>query len=272
MISSAGQVDEGLDQLGDRPVQARFTRDPVPDERVRLATLKIPGGVEPSGVEHDPELVLEQRRQVLRPAHGHRRRADRIFEDQVPADDPGHQLAERGIGIRVRATRRPGPCSPARNSRAPRTRSRSRPAGTRGSSDGPASFLAASPVSTKIPAPIVAPTPSAVRATGPRAPRCSRSPPNPHLLEQGLDRLPRETGRTVVVPSLVPGPFSKIRPPPPLAIGPPYKNRVVGANGDLGGTHFAPKMNRGERIELPTWFSNENLFRGSFTWGNLAVP
>ena len=29
--------------------------------------------------------------------------ADRVLEDQVPADDPGHELAEGRVGVRVGA-------------------------------------------------------------------------------------------------------------------------------------------------------------------------
>jgi hypothetical protein len=36
-----------------------------------------------------------------RPADRDRRRRQRVLEDQVPADDPGDQLAERGVRVRV---------------------------------------------------------------------------------------------------------------------------------------------------------------------------
>ena len=45
----------------------------------------------------------EQPLHVAAPADGHRHRADRVFEDQVPADDPGEQLAQRRIGVGVGA-------------------------------------------------------------------------------------------------------------------------------------------------------------------------
>ena len=43
--------------------------------------------------------------EIGRPALGDRRRADRELQHQVPADDPGHQLAEAGVGERVGAAR-----------------------------------------------------------------------------------------------------------------------------------------------------------------------
>ena len=49
------------------------------------------------------EHVAQQRVQVAAPAHGHDRDREAVLEDQVPADDPGHELAERGVGVRVGA-------------------------------------------------------------------------------------------------------------------------------------------------------------------------
>ena len=45
----------------------------------------------------------QQRREVAAPRDRHRDIADRVLEDQIPADDPGNQLAERGVGIGVGA-------------------------------------------------------------------------------------------------------------------------------------------------------------------------
>ncbi len=50
-----------------------------------------------------PKTFLEQLEQVVRPADGHGRRADRVLDDQVPANDPGDELAEGRVGIRVGA-------------------------------------------------------------------------------------------------------------------------------------------------------------------------
>ena len=52
----------------------------------------------------DADLV-EERLEVRRPALRHHGRAQHHLEQQVPADDPGDQLAEGGVGERVR---RPG--------------------------------------------------------------------------------------------------------------------------------------------------------------------
>src|ERR1019366_5807978 len=41
--------------------------------------------------------------QVGGEAHGHRHVADGVLQDEIPADDPGHQFAEGGIGVSVRA-------------------------------------------------------------------------------------------------------------------------------------------------------------------------
>ena len=46
--------------------------------------------------------ALEQALHVARPADRHRHRSDRVFEDEVPADHPRHNLTQRGVGIGVR--------------------------------------------------------------------------------------------------------------------------------------------------------------------------
>ena len=45
----------------------------------------------------------EQLLQVARPATGHDRCAEGELEDEVPADDPGEDLADRGVGVGVGA-------------------------------------------------------------------------------------------------------------------------------------------------------------------------
>ena len=45
----------------------------------------------------------EQLVQVARPGRGHRGAAHGVFQDQVPADDPGEDLAQRGVGVGVGA-------------------------------------------------------------------------------------------------------------------------------------------------------------------------
>ncbi len=45
--------------------------------------------------------LTEQRHEIAGPADGDRGGAERVLEDQVPADDPGDELAERRVGIGV---------------------------------------------------------------------------------------------------------------------------------------------------------------------------
>ena len=47
----------------------------------------------------------EKRLEVVAPGDRHGDVPHRVLENQVPADDPGNQLAERRVGIRVRAPR-----------------------------------------------------------------------------------------------------------------------------------------------------------------------
>src|SRR2546421_10053211 len=46
---------------------------------------------------------MEQSNEEARPSDGDGYGAKAVFEDQVPADDPGDQLAEGGIGVGVGA-------------------------------------------------------------------------------------------------------------------------------------------------------------------------
>jgi len=48
--------------------------------------------------------VLEEDHKIAAPADAHRRGGHRVFEHQVPAYDPGHELAHGGVGIRVGRT------------------------------------------------------------------------------------------------------------------------------------------------------------------------
>ena len=47
--------------------------------------------------------AAEERAEVVAPRDGDGHVADRVLEDQVPADDPGDHFAQRGVGIGVRA-------------------------------------------------------------------------------------------------------------------------------------------------------------------------
>ena len=53
--------------------------------------------------EVDAERVVQERDDVARPADAHGRRGDEILENEVPADDPGDELAHRRVRVRVRA-------------------------------------------------------------------------------------------------------------------------------------------------------------------------
>ncbi len=100
---------------------------------------------------------------VARPADGDGGGGEQVLEDQVPADDPGDELAQRGVARRCRRCRRSGSSRRTRRSRGRRRRSRGRRSGTRGRRPGPACLAAAVPVSTKMPAPMMAPMPSSTR-------------------------------------------------------------------------------------------------------------
>ena len=53
-----------------------------------------------AGRDHQPD-ILEQADDVARPADRHGGRAHGVFEDQVPADDPGEELAQGRVGVGV---------------------------------------------------------------------------------------------------------------------------------------------------------------------------
>jgi hypothetical protein len=59
-------------------------------------------GDEPAG-EMDIE-ALQEIVEITAPRNGHDDVADRVFEDQGPADDPGDELAKRDIGIGIGAS------------------------------------------------------------------------------------------------------------------------------------------------------------------------
>ena len=65
--------------------------------------------------------VAQKAHDIARPADGDCRRAKRIFEDQVPADDPGDEFAHGRIGIGVGA---PSDWDGGRHFRVAKTRKR----------------------------------------------------------------------------------------------------------------------------------------------------
>ena len=50
-------------------------------------------------------MDVEERRGIAGPAHADGRGPDHVFQDQVPADDPGHELAHRRVGVGVGGAR-----------------------------------------------------------------------------------------------------------------------------------------------------------------------
>ena len=71
----------------------------------RLTTPPSPGGCGDRVGQREAERGVEQLVEVAAPADGHGGDRDAVLEDQVPADDPGDQLAHRRVGVRVGAAR-----------------------------------------------------------------------------------------------------------------------------------------------------------------------
>ena len=46
---------------------------------------------------------LKEAHHIAGPANRDRGRAERVLEDKIPADDPGDELAQGGIGVRIGA-------------------------------------------------------------------------------------------------------------------------------------------------------------------------
>ena len=122
------------------------------------ASVSAAGSINPKSAAIDSGVAC--------PADGDHRAGEEILEHQAPADDPRRQLAERGICIRVSAAgyrndrRELGIAQArerARNAREYEGQHDSRPRMLRGDDA----------VSTKMPAPIVLPTPKQVRLNMP---------------------------------------------------------------------------------------------------------
>ncbi len=71
--------------------------------RSMIAPGAVPGRVGQRDRQMKPQ-PLDDHAEVTGPSDRHRRRADRVFEHQVPSDDPAHQLAHRGVGVRIGAS------------------------------------------------------------------------------------------------------------------------------------------------------------------------
>ena len=91
-----------------RQVEPGLDRPPVGqsdslEQKRPVVQVVIPGGRGQSRIEPNVEDVLQEGIEVVGPAGGDDAGADRVFEDQVPADDPGDQLAQRRIGVGIGA-------------------------------------------------------------------------------------------------------------------------------------------------------------------------
>ena len=75
----------------------------MPRATVPSAICTISSGEAASRGGHGDAQVREKADEVPRPSHGHRRRAERVLEDQVPPDDPGESSPDRGVGVGVGA-------------------------------------------------------------------------------------------------------------------------------------------------------------------------
>ena len=131
---------------------------------------RVPGAVagivgergDGEGRRHHDAEVLEEAHDIARPADRDRGGAERVFEDQIPADDPGDELAHRRVGIGVGAAgdrHHRGHLGVAEAGEgagegAEHERQGDRRTGVRGGG---------MPVSTKMPAPMIAPMPSETR-------------------------------------------------------------------------------------------------------------
>ena len=108
--------------------------------------------------------LAQQGHEVLRPPLGDHARAQHELEEEVPADDPRDELAERRVGEgvgRARDGHRRGELGVAESGEATDDGTRSRR--TARSTDR-RSPCAARPVSVKIPAPMMTPMPKTVRS------------------------------------------------------------------------------------------------------------
>ena len=111
--------------------------------------------------------MCRQPHHVARPAHRYRGRAHRVFEHQVPADDPRQQFAHGGVGVGVGA-------AGDRNHGGELAVAHAGEGAADGGDDEREDHRGAGivggrvAVSAKSPAPMMAPMPSATRLTGPQ--------------------------------------------------------------------------------------------------------
>ena len=104
------------------------------------------------------------------------RRSDCIFQDQIPPDDPREQALRASHTHRCMRNPLPEPWMQIRHSTARQKCRRLRRAQTRVSTPARPCRALPRPVRTKMPVPIIAPTPRLVSVTGPRTRRSRFSP------------------------------------------------------------------------------------------------
>ena len=124
--------------------------------------------------------AAEELAEIARPGDGHRDVAHGVLQHQVPADDPGHDLAQRGVGIGVGAAGdgdQRGELGVAQGREAAGDAVSTKETIRAGPAPGRvASPAAAVPTRAKIPAPTIPPIPSRTRSTGPSTRFSGRSP------------------------------------------------------------------------------------------------
>src|SRR5215472_11410519 len=85
-----------------------LSRIPLTRTTVRIMTTRKPGRLNQAPVRWPGKMKAESLQQavnVSRKTHRHRHVADRVFQDQIPADNPGQDLSERGVTVSVGAAR-----------------------------------------------------------------------------------------------------------------------------------------------------------------------
>ncbi len=116
-----------IDQDGDAEDVRRGLQQPV-DRRIGAEQRGAVAGGQP--LRKDDAESAQQRVEIIAPGNRHRDVADGVFENQIPADDPRHQFAQRGVGVGVGAARLRESWRPVRRSTA-RPARRRRPAAGR---------------------------------------------------------------------------------------------------------------------------------------------
>ena len=149
---------------------AALSRAPRTSSNVMASTMNTAGRLNTPPASGDfaiasgsvtPKAASEERVEVAAPADGDRRDRYAVLEDEVPADDPGDDLAERRVRVGVRTARHRDRRGQLRIGQGGE---RARHGGEDEGQDdaaGPA-MPTPSPITTKMPVPMIAPTPIAV--------------------------------------------------------------------------------------------------------------